>query len=138
MKTNKASTKRSVCCRLGMRSTGPILPDKRVPKESGKAASAKVVVFVVLWYFASSLSNNTNKSIMSALPRPMLLTLAQLAFVFSFSALYLKLQNNFVLFTPKMLVQILPLAFANFFTHVLAYVALKDIAVSFINTIKVI
>lgn len=101
------------------------------------AEQVKVGIFIFMWYSASSLSNNSNKFILSIFPRPMFLTLAQLAFVFLFSAIYLSYKGQFRIFPKSMQFAILPLAFANFFTHVLAYIALKDIAVSFINTIKV-
>ena len=120
------------------RQQGPILPEKKLAKEHHvMTTNIKIIFFIFIWYFVSSLSNNTNKMILSVMPRPMLLTLAQLMFVFIFSAIYLFFQGKFSLFARPMMIRILPLAFANFFTHFLAYVALKDIAVSFINTIKV-
>jgi len=119
------------------RQQGAILPEKKLAKEHHvMTTNIKIIFFIFVWYFVSSLSNNTNKMILSIMPRPMLLTLAQLMFVFIFSAIYLFFQGKFALFSRPMMIRILPLAFANFFTHFLAYVALKDIAVSFINTIK--
>ena len=119
---------------------GSILPDRLPPPKSPEIQlkeNIKITLFILTWYTASSFSNNTNKQILSILPRPMLLTLAQLFFVCIFCAIYLSITKQFRIFNRNMMLIILPLAFTNFFSHFFAYVALKDIAVSFINTIKV-
>jgi drug/metabolite transporter (DMT)-like permease len=101
------------------------------------SSTIKIIIVVLGWYFASSLSNNTNKQILNLMPEPMFLTLIQLAFITIFSYLYLLYKKEFKLLPLQQLVVLMfPLGLLNFFNHFITYTSLKDVPLSFMHTIK--
>ena len=115
-----------------------ILPVGKQTTHAKSTYSIQIILIVFFWYFASSLSNNTNKQILNVFPEPIFLSLVQLGFISFFSYAYLVYKKEFTLIPLKQLVVLMfPLGLLNFLSHFITYTSLRDVPVSFIHTIKV-
>lgn len=112
--------------------------------------SPRLIVFCLIWYMTSALTNTSSKSIMIAFPRPVTLTLVQFAFVSSWCVLLAHLARvnpdlrtnipalRHGLRRPSrhVLATTLPLAIFQVGGHLLSSTATARIPVSLVHTIK--
>ncbi|KAJ1977623.1 hypothetical protein H4R35_002228 [Dimargaris xerosporica] len=93
----------------------------------------------LLWYMASSLTNNSGKQILIDFRYPVTLTYVQFAFVAAFCYLYtrfVKRQGRLQPLTRQLVTLILPVSVFTIFAHLLSSVAISHVPVSVVHTIK--
>ncbi|KAI9883843.1 MAG: hypothetical protein M1823_004372 [Watsoniomyces obsoletus] len=112
--------------------------------------SPRLIVFCLIWYLTSALTNTSSKSIMNAFPRPVTLTLVQFAFVSSWCLLLARLASVYPSLrsaipalkhgirppSREVLMTTLPLAIFQVGGHLLSSTATSRIPVSLVHTIK--
>ncbi|SLM34328.1 triose-phosphate transporter [Lasallia pustulata] len=112
--------------------------------------SVKLVVFCLVWYTSSALTNTSSKSILNAFPKPITLTLVQFAFVSAWCVLFAYLAHLYPSLkttipalrhgirapTREVINTTLPLALFQIGGHILSATATSVIPVSLVHTIK--
>ncbi|KAL2863456.1 putative ER to Golgi transport protein (Sly41) [Aspergillus lucknowensis] len=112
--------------------------------------SYKLITLCLIWYTTSALTNTSSKSILTALPKPITLTIVQFAFVSLWCLLlsylsnvlpWLKasipaLKNNIRPPSRDVIMTALPLAIFQLAGHILSSMATSQIPVSLVHTIK--
>ncbi|GAM40620.1 hypothetical protein TCE0_039f13104 [Talaromyces pinophilus] len=112
--------------------------------------SYKLIGLCIIWYMTSAVTNTSSKSILTALPKPVTLTIIQFAFV-SFWCLLLTycaslfpglktaipaLRNGILRPSREVIITALPLAGFQLLGHILSSMATSQIPVSLVHTIK--
>ncbi|OCK80273.1 ER to Golgi transport protein-like protein [Lepidopterella palustris CBS 459.81] len=112
--------------------------------------SPRIIILCGVWYMTSILSNTSSKAILTALPKPVTLTLIQFAFVSSWCIFLAALANRHPRFktampvlkygirppTKDLIMTTLPLTLFQIGGHILSSDAMSRIPVSLVHTIK--
>ncbi|KAF2742163.1 TPT-domain-containing protein [Sporormia fimetaria CBS 119925] len=112
--------------------------------------SPKLILLCGVWYMTSISSNTSSKAILTALPKPVTLTLVQFAFVSGWCLILAALARRFPRLkqrisvlkfgirppTKELIMTTLPLTFFQIGGHILSSDATRRIPVSLVHTIK--
>ncbi|KAK9702483.1 hypothetical protein K7432_011224 [Basidiobolus ranarum] len=101
-------------------------------------SSVKFCLYCLLWYSTSSITNNIGKSILTQFSYPVTLTFVQFGLVAAFAFLIAQFFGTNKIQKPckEILLPTLPLSLFAIGGHVFSSVALSQVPVSFVHTVK--